>query len=580
MATARSDFAIVAQSLSPSTRHRALLSILLMLAGGASELVSIGAVVPFIAMIAGAPIPHQLVPMVTLLPASGPDRLPLLVLLFVAAVVAAAAIRLWLQSATQHVVLDAGHELTVEIQRLTLHQPYAFHVRQHSAALIASLEKVQAVTFQLLLPLAQLVGSVFIALFIVAALIAIDPRAAAAIGSAIIVAYTVAALLVRGRLAQASDQLSAAYDERIRLVQDSVGAVRDIILDSSQPAYLAAFRAVDARFAEARARLVIAGTAPRFIVEAIATIAIAAFATYLAGRPGGLVAALPTLAALALGGQRLLPLVHQLLQGWVAIVGNRAVVRDVADLLRLPDSVEHAAPPEALPFHDRIEVDRVTFTYDDGPRPAIDGVSLAIPRGAMVALTGRTGSGKTTLADLIMGLLTPLSGAIRVDGVPIDAANCRAWQRNIAHVPQSIFLTDSSIAANITLAAPDASVDSGRLVVAIHDAQLTEFIDSLPLGLDTKIGERGIRLSGGQRQRLGLARALYKGASLLVIDEGTNALDDETEAAVIATLASLNRKGCTILIIAHRASTIAGANRVVCLDEGRLVVNNLREMEG
>ena len=580
MATARSNLSVVVQSLSPSTRHRVLLLIVLMLAGGASELASIGAVVPFIAMLAGAPIPHQLAPMLALLPAGGPDRLPLLVLVFVAAVVAAAAIRMWLQSATQHVVLGAGHELTVEIQRLTLLQPYAYHVRQHSAALLASLEKVQAVTFQLLLPLAQLVGAIFIALFIVAALIAVDPRAAAAIGSAIITAYTVAALLVRGRLAQASNELSAAYDERIRLVQDSVGAVRDIILDSSQPAYLAAFRAVDARFAQARARLVIAGTAPRFIVEAIATIVIAVFATYLADRPGGLVAALPTLAALALGGQRLLPLVHQLVQGWVAIVGNRSVVRDVAALLRLPDPGEHAALPEALPFRDRIEVDRVTFAYDDGPRPVIDRVSLAIPRGAMVALTGRTGSGKTTLADLVMGLLTPSAGTIHVDGIAIDAANRRAWQCNIAHVPQSIFLTDSSIAANITLTAPGAPVDAKRLATAVRDAQLAEFIASLKLGIDTRVGERGVRLSGGQRQRLGLARALYKGASLLVVDEGTNALDDETEAAILAALASLHRQGCTILLIAHRASTIARATRVVRLDEGRLVVNNLREMEG
>ncbi len=579
MTNVRTDLAVLARSLSPSTHRHTALLILLMLGGGASELLSIGAVVPFIALLAGAPVPDRLVGVVALLPADSADRLPLLVLLFVAAVVVAAVIRLWLQSATQHIVLAAGHELTVEIQWLTLLQPYAYHVRQHSAALIASLDKVQAVTFQLLLPLVQLIAALFIALCILGALIAVDPRAAAAIGSAIITAYTVAALLVRGRLAQASDELSAAYDERIRLVQDSVGAVRDIILDSSQPAYLATFRAVDARFAQARARLVIAGTAPRFIVEAIAMIALAALATFLAGRPGGLVPALPVLAALALGGQRLLPLVHQLHRGWVVIAGNRAVLRDVADLLRLPDPVEHAAPPEVLPFRDRIEIDRVTFTYDDGLRPAIDGVSLAIPRGATVALIGRTGSGKSTLADLVMGLLTTSSGTICVDGVPINTANCRAWQRNIAHVPQSIFLTDSSIAANITLASRGVPIDDARLSAAVADAQLAEFIASLPLGLETRIGERGLRLSGGQRQRLGLARAFYKGAALLVVDEGTNALDDETEAGVLAVLAKRQRQGCTILIIAHRASTISGTSHCIRLDHGRIMAATLQEAE-
>ena len=576
----RVDLAILAGALSPQTRRRLATLIALMMASGVSELLSIGAVVPFISLLAGGEPSRGLLALLPWLPGGETNRLPILTMMFVMAVIASAALRLWLQYATQQMVMTAGHELTVEIQRRTLLQPYAYHVRQHSAALIAALEKVQAVTFRLLLPLAQATAALFIGLFIVSALIVVETFAAAAVGVVLVAAYALTARLTRERLARASSEISAAYDERIRLVQDSVGAVRDIILDSSQPAYLAAFRDADARFARARASIAVAGTAPRFIVEGAAMLLIAAASIILAQRPGGLLVALPALAALALGGQRLLPLVQTLHFGWAAITGNRAILREVAALLRLPVDNRSEREPPPLPFTRAIEIDRLCFSYDQAERCAIGGVNATIGRGEMVALIGRTGSGKTTFADLIMGLLTPSSGTIRVDGRTIDAANCRAWQRNIAHVPQSIFLTDSSIAANITLAPPGASVDAERLAGAIRDAQLVKFIASLPLGIATKVGERGIRLSGGQRQRLGLARALYKGASLLVVDEGTNALDDETEAAVLASLVSLHREGCTILIIAHRASTIAGATRVIRLEDGRLVVNNLREMEG
>ena len=576
----RGDLATLTDALLPQTRRRLTMLVALMLAGGIAELLSIGAVVPFINLLAGGKISPKLVPLLAWQNGTGTGDLLILATMFGVAVIASAALRLWLQSETQRWVMIAGHELTMEIQRRTLLQPYAWHVRQHSAALIAALEKVQGVTFRLLLPLAQAVAALLIALFIVAALILVDPLAAVTVGLALVAAYALAARLTRERLTRASAEISSAYDERIRMVQDSVGAVRDIILDSSQPTYLAAFRKADARFARAQASIAVAGTAPRFIVEGAAMLLFAAASIVLAERTGGLLSALPVLAALALGGQRLLPLVQTLHFGWAAMTGNSAVLHDVVGLLRLPvdDSPDVERPP--LPFTSAIEIDRLCFGYDGSERRAIDGVSATIGKGEMIALTGRTGSGKTTFADLVMGLLTPSSGTLRVDGHPIDGTNRRAWQRNIAHVPQSIFLTDSSIAANITLAAPDAAVDPDRLHTAVRDAQLAEFIASLPLGLETKIGERGIRLSGGQGQRLGLARALYKGAALLIVDEGTNALDDETEAAVLAALASLHRRGCTILLIAHRASTIAAATRILRLDDGRLVVNNLREMEG
>jgi ATP-binding cassette subfamily B protein len=201
----------------------------------------------------------------------------------------------------------------------------------------------------------------------------------------------------------------------------------------------------------------------------------------------------------------------------------------------------------------------------------LDEISLTIPRASMLALVGSTGSGKSTLVDVIMGLLQPGAGRILIDEIPLTETSRRQWHRSVAHVPQSIFLADASIARNIALSLPDEAADEWRIVEAAKIAQLHDFVLSLPGGYDTYVGERGIRLSGGQRQRLGIARAVYKNAPILILDEATSALDEATEAAVIEALEELRREGRTIIIVAHRASTVSRCDKVVRLHEGRLV---------
>jgi ATP-binding cassette subfamily B protein len=195
-------------------------------------------------------------------------------------------------------------------------------------------------------------------------------------------------------------------------------------------------------------------------------------------------------------------------------------------------------------------------------------VDLSIPRGSRIALIGRTGAGKTTFADLLMGLLRPSEGAILIDGTPLSPHNEQAWRRSVAHVPQSIFLADATIARNIAFTAREETIDLDRVTEAARIAQLDDFVSSLPEGLDTRVGERGIRLSGGQRQRLGIARALYKDAQLLVLDEATNALDAETEAALMRALIDEVGDERTILLISHRPSTLAYCDLVIRLDNG------------
>jgi ABC-type multidrug transport system fused ATPase/permease subunit len=298
----------------------------------------------------------------------------------------------------------------------------------------------------------------------------------------------------------------------------------------------------------------------------------AGVAVVLAQRGGGLAAALPVLGAVALGALRLLPVLQQLYYGWSMLAGNRAVAAQVIEWLRLPLAAEDQdrANLRPLEFNSELRFDDVSFAYRADQRPAVDRVSLTIARGSSVALMGRSGSGKSTLADLLMGLLEPDEGQISVDGVPLTAATRRRWRRSIAHVPQAVFLADASIARNIAFGSREEDIDPVRLREAARIAQLDEVIAGLPEGFATFVGERGIRLSGGQRQRLGIARAIYKDAPVLILDEATSALDEQTEAALLEALTSSGSERRTMLVIAHRRSTIEHCDRVLRIEAGRL----------
>jgi ATP-binding cassette subfamily B protein len=306
---------------------------------------------------------------------------------------------------------------------------------------------------------------------------------------------------------------------------------------------------------------------PRFAIEAAGIIAIALVALWMSLQPGGIVAALPVLGALALGSQRLLPLVQQAYNGWSSALGNAQVLRDIAAIIDVPVAPE---PPSggALPFHKEISLNGVSFGYAGG-KSVLDDAWLSIPRGSRIGVVGPTGGGKSTLLDLIMGLLEPDRGEIRVDGRALDASSRPLWRSQIAHVPQSIFLLDDTIAANIAFGIRRAAVDLEKVRACAAAAQLGDFIHELPAGLATRVGERGIRLSGGQRQRIGLARALYKGAPVLILDEATSALDETTEAAVIESIMALGR-GTTLIMVAHRRSTLDGCERILHVAGGRV----------
>jgi ABC-type multidrug transport system fused ATPase/permease subunit len=303
-------------------------------------------------------------------------------------------------------------------------------LRRGYRPLVASLEKMGVLTFTVIQQVIQAGIAVFLALFIVAVLIAIDPFSAiaAALGFALI--YLAVVATTRRRLAQNSEVMSTSYDERVKILQESLGGIRDVIIDGSQAVYLEGFRRVDDRFNAARASTSFVSAAPRFVIEALGMILIAVLAIVISAREGGFAFAFPVLGALALGAQRLLPLLQQVYSGWSLASGNSSLLAQVLTLLRLPVENETGdRDPDPLPLRERITVEHVSFAYASRRAPALQDMSFEIPKGRRIALIGRTGSGKSTLADLLMGLLEPGSGRITVDGVPLTQENRRSWQR-------------------------------------------------------------------------------------------------------------------------------------------------------
>lgn len=560
-------FSALFRLLSPARRRQLLLTLLLMLLGAAAEMVTIGAALPFLALVAD--------PGSTLVPARLLDFLDSIggspvvgaALLLIAAALGSALVRLALTWGSQRFVMATGHDMAAAVFGRMLRQPYADQVRRNSSQTLAAVEKVQGVVFGLLQPAMQGLIAIFIALCVFAVLLRIDARAAGVAALSVTLAYVAVSLLVKPRLRRNSEALAATMVERTRTVQEGLGGIRDIILDRSEPLFEAKFRELDSRYRRAQAATQFVAGAPRFVVEAAGLVAIALVTLAMSLEPGGVVKAIPVLGALALGAQRLLPLLQQAYYGWSLASGNFHAFRDVIEIMEAPIPPPAAAAPP-LAFERELVFEDVGFRYPEG-RFALAGASFRIRAGEHVGIAGTTGSGKSTLLDLLMGLLEPDEGAILVDGRALDSASRPAWQAGLAHVPQTIYLADDTIAANIAFPRDPAELDPDRLDQAVRAAQLDAFMASLPEGLQTYVGERGVRLSGGQRQRIGLARALYRRPRLLILDEATSALDEATEAAVLAALHRM-RRDLTLVTVAHRATTLAACDRLLRVERGRV----------
>ena len=559
----------------PVRRHKqfAVLLILIILASFA-EVLSIGAVLPFLSVLTNPEVIYNnyyLKPILVVFGIDSPKELffPIMILFAVAAIFAG-LIRILLLWVSMRLSFATGADFSNTIYIKTLYQPYSIHVSRNSSEVISGITgKANGLVYSILLPIINILGSIFIIGSILGAIISMNPAIAISSFLGFGSIYALIAFLAKNRLKNNSEIISLESDRVFKSLQEGLGGIRDVLLDGSQAVYCGIYKESDQRLRQALASNSFTAVSPRYAMEAMGLVLIAGFAYFVSGQ-GSITNTLPILGALALGAQRLLPVLQQGYYAWAVIRSSDKLLLDVLELLDQP-LPKYANLPKADPlvFNTSIDLINCSFRYNlEGPW-IIRNLNLSIPKGNRIGFIGETGSGKSTLIDIIMALLTPTEGQLSIDACVVSEENVRSWQSTIAHVPQHIFLSDTSIAENIAFGSRLEEIDIAKVKIAAEKAQLAKFIQELKYGYDTKVGERGVRLSGGQRQRIGIARALYKDAKVIIFDEATSALDNETEKAVMEAINGLGRD-LTVIMIAHRLSTVQECDKIIELSNGSI----------
>lgn len=569
--------------LSRRRTKQLILVLPLMFIASILEVVSLGAVLPFLGVLTAPEQIFQHIHAQHLITALGlTDSVQLILpitILFMVAVFMAGIVRLFLLYVVTRLSHAIGADLSVKIYRRTLYQPYSTHVAHNSSKVINGIiTKTDTVINFILTPALILISSTLMLVGIVSALFFIDIYVALSSSISFGLLYWLIIFYTKNRLKNNSQIIADQSTQAFQSLQEGLGGIRDVLIDGTQKIYCQLYRNADLLLRRASGNTQFISGSPKFVMETIGMVLIAGLAYILTQQPGGIATAIPILGALALGAQRLLPVLQQAYSSYSLIKGSESSLKDVLDLLdqSLPEYLNQPTP-KPNQFNKEIKLTNLSFRYTKESPWIFKNVNLSLKKGSHIGFIGSTGSGKSTLLDIIMGLLSPTEGALIIDQQPINDENLRSWQMHIAHVPQDIYLSDNSIEENIAFGIPKDKIDRQQLKKAAQQAQISQLIEQLPEGYQTFVGERGVRLSGGQRQRIGIARALYKKANVLIFDEATSALDNETEREVMEAVKSLDSE-ITVLIIAHRLTTLKDCDKVVKLDKKTLSILSNQEV--
>src|SRR6056297_3161696 len=470
------------------------------------------------------------------------------------------------------------HSISRRLLGHYLAQPYDYFLRRHSGDMSTNiLGEAQQVVSQFLRPLADLISATLTVLAVVATLLIADPIVASVSIGTFAVIYGGVMAVSRRYVRRLGEARAKANRARFRIAGEALGGIKDVKLLGREAAYLDRYSGPSAEMARSQIGVGVLSQAPRFAIQIVAFGGIIVLCLALLDPEGledreALGGVLPLVGLLAFAGQRLMPELQKLYQSITQMTAGAAALDRVhGDLFGSAQRSLDRSQPAPLGLRDTLTLAGVTYAYPGAERAGLRDVDLTIRAGERIGVVGASGAGKTTLADVILGLLTPGAGTIRADGREITPETLRAWQRTVGYVPQDIFLTDASLSENIALGLRPDEIDAGKVERTARIAQLHDFaMAELPDGYATLIGERGVRLSGGQRQRIGIARALYHDADLIVFDEATSALDNLTEREVMTAIDALPGDK-TVLMIAHRLSTVKRCDRIIVLDQGRLV---------
>lgn len=460
-----------------------------------------------------------------------------------------------------------------------LQRPYRFFLNRHSADLATSvLNEVQQIVVSILFPAVNLLAHGIVTLFLTALVVAVNPAVAAYAVLFLGGSYALIYLSLRSYNSRIGDERLESNKERFRIAQESFGGVKEVKVLGLEKAYLNRFSIPAKRYSNAQAANQIILQVPRFALEALVVGGMLVLLLSLIElEDGNLADVIPILALYAFAGIRLMPSLQQVYASVTSLrYAQSSLIKLHSDLTETDRVLSSKTEYEELDSRDilhmvsSIRLEQLWYCYPNTEKPAIKGMNLEIPAGTTVALVGSTGAGKTTVVDIILGLLEPQSGELKVDGVQVDREMSQAWRNNIGYVPQNIFLIDDTVAANIAFGVPENQVDYEAVKRAGQMAELHDFVvKETPRGYETLVGDKGVRLSGGQRQRIGIARALYHDPDVLLLDEATSALDNLTEEAVMNCVHSFAKRK-TIIMIAHRLTTVRRCNTIFVLDDGKV----------
>ncbi len=552
------------------SEHRGLIGILfLMLVGTALETLSLGLVVPIVGLLTQQNYLEKLPRLDEFL--GYPTQVQFVVgsMVFLVLVYVVKTLfliwSLWIQRGFSNSVTTRVGRRLFEVY---MRQPYAFHLSRNSAHLIRNSQNSSALMSGIIDPLLAILADAFVSMGLFALLVFIEPRGTVAT----LIVFGVSAWLFRQSTTKRIKRWGEAQNFHkgmiLQHLQQGFGGVKDVKVLGRESYFVKQYdEHLVANFKVLR-RFSIAQALPRFGLEILTILGLAVLVGTMVTSGRELSSVLPVLGLFGASAFRLLPAVNRVINNFQTINISRPIMNSLEHDLGLGFEIVNEKM-EDLKLEAVIELQDIHFSYESAPTEALSGVSLQIKRGEAVGLVGPSGSGKSTLIDVLLGLLAPTSGRVLVDGININLS-LRKWQNHIGYVPQSIFITDDSLRSNVAFGVPKDEITDSAVRAAIRSAQLEEFVATLPNGLDTVVGERGVRLSGGQRQRIGIARALYHNPSVLVLDEATSSLDTETEHGVMQAVQALQGEK-TVIIVAHRLSTVEYCDRLYRLEDSRIV---------
>lgn len=565
--------------LTPKERRRGLLVVCLMVVSATMETAGVASVLPFLSVLSDPQLletnPALRWTFHTIGFASVNEFQLFLGVAALLAVLISAAVRVLTEYRIVRFVELRRHSLSYRLLQRYLRQPYQFFLNRNSADLSKDLlSEVDHVVNSVLYSALRIPAFGFVTLGLVVLLIVIDPMVAMVVATVLGAAYSGLYVGILRMIRRRGKDRVKANRERFTTASEVFGGIKEVKLLGRESAYLRRFAGPSLRYSQHQAVMRTLSTIPRYLIEAIGFGGILALAVSLVAVGEGLEWVLPMLGLYAFAGYRLLPAVQNLYSSFANLRFGLPAAAELHDELRGLSSAHPSRTTERAQhfvLDQGITWSEVTFRYPGSSETALADVTLEIPARSTVAFVGETGAGKTTAVDLILGLLSPTEGEIKIDGIPLEGSIVRRWQQSIGYVPQEIYLADDTVLANVAFGVPPSEIDPSAAEESARLARVHDFIVSeLPRGYQTVIGERGVRLSGGQRQRVGIARALYSNPTVLVFDEATSAVDTLTEKEVMSALDSFGRDR-TLILVAHRLSTVQGADVVFLLDHGRLV---------